>query len=187
MNTMFADRLRIKELEESLVNSTPVLAMVGAGDLAVEKLREAREEFTSRSGNFDPKVMREQAQATFTHGVEAVQTEMQSAPEQLKALPEKAQALPEKAQEWPAKAQALFADLVSTAFSTYGDLAGRGKTVMSTMRGETAVEHKPVSRPTTAKKSTAKKTTKKPAAKKTTKKPAATTATATDTPVVPES
>jgi polyhydroxyalkanoate synthesis regulator phasin len=171
MNTTFADRLRIKELEESLANSTPLQAMVGAGDLAVEKIRAAREELTHRSANFDPKAFREQAQATINERVEALQTEMQAAPEQIKALPEKAQALPEKAQEWPAKAQALFADLVSTAFSTYGDLAGRGKTVIKSVRGETVIEHKPVSRPTTAAK---KPAAKKPAAKRTaTKKPAA--------------
>jgi polyhydroxyalkanoate synthesis regulator phasin len=177
MNTTFADRLRIKELEESLANSTPLQAMVGAGDLAVEKIRAAREELAHRSATFDPKAFREQAQATINERVEALQTEMQSAPERIQALPEKAQALPEKAQEWPAKAQALFADLVSTAFSTYGDLAGRGKTVISSVRGESVVEHVlPVSRPTTAaKKPAAKKpAAKKPAAKRTaTKKPAA--------------
>ena len=79
MNTMFTDKLRIKDLEETLANSTPLLAVVGAGDLAVEKIRAARGELVSRSASFDPKAFREQAQATFTGRVEALQTEMQTA------------------------------------------------------------------------------------------------------------
>jgi hypothetical protein len=179
MNTMFTDRLNFKELEETLANSTPLLALVGAGDLAVEKFKAAREEFVTRSVSFDPKTFREQAQASFTERVEALQAELQTAPEQLRTLPE-------KAQEWPARAQALFADIVSGAFSTYGELAGRGKTVVDTLRGEHAiVEHpEPVTRPTTAR-STAKRTTststtsstaKKPAPRKTTAKKSTTAA-----------
>jgi len=166
MDTMFTDRLRIKDLEETLANSTPLLAVVGAGDFAVEKIRAARGELVSRSTSFDPKAFREQAQATFAERVAALQTEMEAAPEQIKALPE-------KAQEWPARAQALFADAVSTAFSTYSELAGRGKTVVQHARGErvTAEHITPVSRPaaktTTTKSTTTTTATKKPAAKKT--------------------
>ncbi len=60
MDTMFTDRLRIKDLEETLANSTPLLAVVGAGDFAVEKIRAARGELVSRSASFDPKAFREQ-------------------------------------------------------------------------------------------------------------------------------
>lgn len=118
------DRLRSVGLDETLAGSTPLLAVVGAGDLALERLRDVRDELASRAASFDPKVLREHAQASLTEGMEALQSEVLAAPEQLRSLPE-------KAQEWPTRAQSLFADLVSTAFSTYGELAGRGKTIVS--------------------------------------------------------
>lgn len=163
MTTMFIEKINIKDLEETIANSTPLLAIVGAGDLAVEKFRAARDELAGRAAAFDPKTVRDQAQASIAERVEALQAELMSAPERL-------QALPEKAQEWPAKAQSLFADVLSTAFSTYGELAGRGKTRVSQVRREMPdgievdVDVKPVSRPTTVSRPTAKK----PAAKKTT-------------------
>lgn len=127
MGTSFLDRLglsRREDIEETIAGSTPLLAAVGAGDLALERLRAARTELAHRAASFDPKAFREQAQASLVDGVDALQTEMMAAPEQLKALPE-------RAQEWPTRAQSLMADLVSAAFSTYGELAVRGQTVLS--------------------------------------------------------
>ena len=164
MTTMLIDKIHLKDLEETLANSTPLLAVVGAGDLAVEKIRAAREELAGRAASFDPKAFRDQAQASFSGRVEALQAELLSAPDQIRALPE-------KAQEWPAKAQSLFADVVSTAFSTYGDLAGRGKSRVTQVRREHPIldDTTPVSRPTASEAKTSTKTaTKKPAAKKTT-------------------
>lgn len=182
MTTMFIEKINIKDLEETIANSTPLLAIVGAGDLAVEKLRAARVELAGRAASFDPKAAREHAQATIAGRVEALQAELMSAPERI-------QALPEKAQEWPAKAQSLFADVLSTAFSTYGELAGRGKQRVTQVRGEMPagveadVEVKPVSRPatSTARKTTSAKTTStaKPVAKSTATKKTATKKTAT--------
>jgi hypothetical protein len=155
MTTMFIEKISIKDLEETIANSTPLLALVGAGDLAVEKIRAARDEIAGRAATFDPKAVRDQAQASFASRVEALQSELLSAPERI-------QALPEKAQEWPARAQSLFADVLSTAFMTYGELAGRGKNRVTQVRREMPdavevdIEIKPVSRPTT---STARKTT----------------------------
>lgn len=127
MGTPFLDRLglsRREDIEETIAGSTPLLAAVGAGDLALERLRAARTELAHRAASFDPKAFREQAQASLVDGMDALQTEMMAAPEQLKALPE-------RAQEWPTRAQSLMADLVSAAFSTYGELAERGQTVLS--------------------------------------------------------
>ena len=102
----------------------------------------------------------------------------------MKAAPDQLKALPEHAQEWPAKAQSLFADVVSTAFSTYGDFAGRGKTIVTQVRGEQPASHsKPVTRPTskTTTKKTTTKTTKRPSATKSAPKSAATKTTTTHT------
>ncbi len=173
MTTMFIEKINIKDLEEAIANSTALLALVGAGDLALEKILAARADLADRATSFDPKSTRDQAQATIANRVGALQTE-------LKAAPERIQAIPEMAQEWPAKAQSLFADVLSTAFSTYGELAERGKVRVDQARREmpggveVEVEVKPVSRPatSTARKATA---TKKPVAKKTTTKKTKTT------------
>lgn len=62
-----------KDLERTLadIDPTPLYAVVGAGDLAVEKIRAARAELSSRA--------------------ESVQSEVLGAPAQAKALPTKAQ------------------------------------------------------------------------------------------------
>jgi hypothetical protein len=174
MTTMRIEKINIKDLEETITNSTPLLALVGAGDFAFEKIRAVRIELADRAGSFDPKAVRGHAQTSFAGRVEALQSELMTAPERI-------QALPEKAQEWPTKAQSILADVLSTAFSTYGELAGRGKTRVSQVLRETPavevdIEVKPVSRPST---STARKSTtaakKKPAAKKTATKTTKTT------------
>jgi len=183
MTTMFTEKINIKELEETLANSTALLAIVGAGDLAWEKFCAARIDIAGRAASFDAKAARAQAQASLAGGVESLQSELKSAPERIQGLPEKAQELPAWAQEWPAKAQALVADVLSTAFTTYGELAGRGKERVTHARGASdAASHGetgPVSRPTTATtkspgESTSNKTTaKKPTAKKVTAKKSA--------------
>lgn len=122
-----------EDLEETLVSSTPLLAVVGAGDLAIGRLRAARSELVNRAATFDRKALREQAQASLAEGIDALQAELMAAPEQLKALPE-------RAQEWPTRAQSMLADLVSTAFSAYGELAVRGKAVVTQSRETPATE-----------------------------------------------
>lgn len=87
-----------KDLEKTLADRTPLYAVVGAGDLAVARLREAGAELNSRAAKLDPR----------------------TAPDQLKSL--------------PAKAQHAIGDVVSTALTTYGDLAGRGKSLVTRVR-----------------------------------------------------
>ena len=70
MTTMRIEKINIKDLEETIANSTPLLALVGAGDFAVEKFRAARDELADRAASFDPKAFRDQAQATFAARVE---------------------------------------------------------------------------------------------------------------------
>lgn len=144
------DRLSKDDLHETIVASTPLLAVFGAGDLAVERLRSARADLAARSASFDASAFREQVQATVVDRIEALQTGLMATPEQIMELPE-------RAQEWPTRAQSMLADLVSAAFSTYGELAGRGMTVVSQSRlfGDDAAddgledEAPPVTRPST--------------------------------------
>jgi hypothetical protein len=81
-----------EQLEKSFKDPTPFYAIVGAGDLAVKKVREVRAEAQER---------------------------MAKTPD-VKTLPD--------------KAQAAMSDVVSQAFSTYTELANRGKDLLTKMR-----------------------------------------------------
>jgi hypothetical protein len=174
MTTMFnelTDKMNLKDLEETLVASMPLLAVVGAGDLAVEKLKTARDGISGRTVAVDPQTLREQAQSALLHGIGAVQAEAVTVPDRLRALPDKAQEWPARAQELPARAQALFAEVLAGAFSTYGELAGRGKSVVEQVRAgqvQVTAPTTPVTRPAASSPSS---TATKPAAKTTAKKP----------------
>ena len=85
-----------EQLEKSFKDPTPFYAIVGAGDLAVKKVREVRAEAQER---------------------------MAKTPD-VKTLPD--------------KAQAAMSDVVSQAFSTYTELANRGKDLLTKMREQPA-------------------------------------------------
>ncbi len=104
-----------KDLERVLgeIDKTPLYAVVGVGDLAVEKIRGARTELTARAATFDPQAFRNQAQATLNARVGSFQEDVKATPEQVKTL--------------PTKAQAALAELLANALATYDVLAGRGK------------------------------------------------------------
>jgi len=85
-----------EQLEKSFKDPTPFYAIVGAGDLAVKKVREVRAEAQER---------------------------MAKTPD-VKTLPD--------------KAQAAMSDVVSQAFSTYTELANRGKDLLTKAREQPA-------------------------------------------------
>ena len=99
--------------QKAIGDRTPLYAAVGAGDLAVEKIRAARQKLDGTSFR--------EAQARVTARVNAVQADVMSAPHRVLDL--------------PVRFQAALADVVSTALSgtvtTYTELAGRGRTVVS--------------------------------------------------------
>jgi hypothetical protein len=111
-----------KDLERTLadVDKTPLYAVVGVTDLAVEKIRVARAELSSRASRLDLKSVRDQAQVAVAHRVAAVQSDVASAPEHAKAL--------------PVKAQVALGEVMGTALTAYGDLAGRGKNLVTRVR-----------------------------------------------------
>lgn len=116
-----------KDLEKVLADSTALHAVIGAGDLAVAKLREARGEWSARAARLDAQVLREQAQQaqqTLVARVGAVQADVKSAPQQVRAL--------------PTKAQAAFEEALSTAVTAYADLAGRGRELVTRVRSSEA-------------------------------------------------
>jgi pyrroloquinoline quinone (PQQ) biosynthesis protein C len=104
-----------EEIKKTLTDATPLYAVVGAGDLAVEKLKTLPERFAALDLPRDPKVLRERVQAT------------------AKDVQEKARDVQEKVQERfagmdvraTAKTQADKAKVV------YEDLAARGQQIVA--------------------------------------------------------
>ncbi|MGH3472341.1 MAG: hypothetical protein ACRDPG_09900 [Nocardioidaceae bacterium] len=113
-----------EDLEKSLVDPTPLYAVVGAGDLAAERLRALVGELNARAAKLDAVALREQARAKLSGRLEDVQADVQSAPEQVRDL--------------PLKAQVLVGEAFANAVSTYGVLAGRGKTLVTRVRDQQA-------------------------------------------------
>ena len=98
---------------EKTLDKTPLYAVVGVGDVAVATLRNARAELNARAASIDPNAFRDQARAT----VESVQAEVRSA---------------------PARAQDLLGEMIATAFTAYGELAGRGKSLVTRVERQQA-------------------------------------------------
>ena len=155
---------------------TTVIGYVAEAQKRVEDLsKDAQKYFTelqkSVSGfEFEPMALRDQATKLVNVRVEDLSKDAATR----RDLVEK------RVAALQADAQKFVTANVETAFTTYGDLASRGETVVSKLRGETAktvapADKKVVKRETAkkapAKKSTAKKApAKKSAAKKTTAK-----------------
>jgi heparin binding hemagglutinin HbhA len=102
-----------RDIENAITDGTPLYALVGAGDLAVAALRTASTELGTRAAKLRPRALRQQAQSTVV-----------AAPAQVQAL--------------PGMAQAALTDAVTSAVSTYGELAGRGKTLVTRVRRQAA-------------------------------------------------
>lgn len=102
-------------LNENLKNPTPLYAVIGVGDLVVEKLRAARTDVQARSAkySFEPKKLQADFEAAARHRVEDLQA----------AGP---------------KAQAAFNDAFAQAVTTYDGLAGRGKHLVARIRHQEA-------------------------------------------------
>ncbi|MGI8576565.1 MAG: hypothetical protein ACR2KG_01325 [Nocardioidaceae bacterium] len=115
-----------KDLEKAISDPTPLYAVVGAGDLAIGKLRGAREELSAMATK-GPRALRDQAQAVLEEAsarADAVQADVKAAPDEMLAL--------------PVKAQNLLGEMLTTAVSMYGELAGRGKSLVTRVRKQQA-------------------------------------------------
>jgi heparin binding hemagglutinin HbhA len=146
-----------KDIEKALGDKSPLLVLAGVSDLAAERVRAARAEVSARAANFDPKALRDQAQATIA------------------SLPVIAQELPAKAQEAAEDAVTI---VVSSALTAYGDLSERGMTLVNRVRGQQSTSELKEQAATTASKAKAVKTTAKKSAASTTRSAKATTTTA---------
>jgi heparin binding hemagglutinin HbhA len=137
-------------------NLSPVYAVIGAGDLAVEKIRELGTDVQERSAkihltriDLEPKQLRADIEAVAKQRADEVRAA------QLKAQQ---------------RAEEVFNEVVATATTTYDSLAGRGKQLVDRIRRQ------PSTQATKSSASTAKSQTK--AATTTAKKSASTTSSA---------
>jgi heparin binding hemagglutinin HbhA len=149
-----------KDIEKAIADKSPLLALAGVSDLAAQRVRTARSDLAARAENFDPKALREQAQATIA------------------SLPARAQEFPGKAQE---TAEDVLTIIVSSALTAYGDLSDRGKTLVNRVRGQQSTQDLKRQASTTVAKAKATGTTAKKSAAttSTTAKKSASTTSAT--------
>ena len=120
---------------------TPLYALAGAGDLAVEKFRAVSDDVTARFAKLDQKTL----QTELTKRFEAIVADARTAPAKLRELPK--------------TAQAGFTVVLGQAEETYEDLAGRGKDLVERIRHQKATEDLVTSAKTTASKAKATRTT----------------------------
>jgi heparin binding hemagglutinin HbhA len=144
------------------VDVTPFYAVIGVGDLAVEKIRNASNEVQVLVADTDPKAVPAKVQAAATARVEAVTADMK--------------ARSSEAKDFPTMAQNLFFETMSQAIAAYGELAERGKELVTRARSQRETELlESQAKATVAKAKATATTTKKSAAA--TKKSAKSTAT----------
>ena len=108
-------------------NVTPLYALAGAGDLAVEKLRVLSEDLTTRVVALKDQPLPYQT----------VQTELNK---RFEALSADAKTVPAQLRELPNTFQSRVNTVVEQAEATYDDLAGRGKDLVTRIRKQQATE-----------------------------------------------
>jgi hypothetical protein len=101
-----------RNLTQNFKAPTPVLAVIGVGDLAVEKIREVSGDVQARSSkvSLEPKQLQADFETAAKHRVDDVR------------------AAQNKAQQ---RAEAVFNEVVAQATTTYDNLAGRGQNLVN--------------------------------------------------------
>ena len=124
------------DLRKTLSDPTPFYALAGAGDLAVEKLREVPERAAAIAA--DRKGAQEKATARL-HEAGAKLTEAQAkVAETVSTLPTDLKSLQEKAQGLALQSVGRAAELAVKAREVYDELAERGKVVVDRQRKDDA-------------------------------------------------
>ncbi|MFI7064962.1 hypothetical protein ACIBL3_28490 [Kribbella sp. NPDC050124] len=134
---------------------TPLYAIAGAGDLAVEKFRAVSDDVTARFAKLELAKLDQKA----------LQTELTKAQSELakrfEAIVADAKTAPAKLRKLPKTAQAGFTTVLGQAEETYEDLAGRGKDLVDRIRSQQATEDLATQAKTTVSKAKATRTTAK--------------------------
>ncbi|MEY9962807.1 homoserine dehydrogenase [Streptacidiphilus sp. MAP12-16] len=127
------------DLRKTLSDPTPLYALAGAGDLAVEKLREVPEKAATLAGT-DRKVVQERATARLQEAQTRLTEAQAKVNETVSSLPSDFKSLQEKAQDFALQSVGRAAELAVKAREMYDELAERGKVVVDRQRKDTADE-----------------------------------------------
>lgn len=157
--------VRTNDLKKTVTESKPFYAVAGAGDLAVEKLREAQNRLNALK--VEPADVRGRLQSRAGGAREGVQD-----------LPAQAQTL---ASTITARAAGAYEELTSKANLVYDDLAKRGRTVVRRISRQKATQDLGSDARSTATRVKATRTTAKKSAASTKQSAKATTTSATRT------
>jgi heparin binding hemagglutinin HbhA len=133
---------------------TPLYAIAGTADLAVEKFRAVSDDVTTRFAKLDQKTLQSTVQTELTKR----QAELS---ERLETLVANAKTVPATLRELPSVAQAGLTTVIGQAEETYEDLAGRGKDLVTRIRNQKASEDLVAQAKTTVSKAKATRTTAK--------------------------
>ncbi|MFC5906068.1 hypothetical protein [Streptacidiphilus monticola] len=126
------------DLRKTLTDPTPLYAIAGAGDAAVEKLKTVPEKAAALAA--DRKATQEKAQAKLGEAQAKVSEKVTEAVQAVQALPADLRSLQERAQHLALQGVGRAAELAVKAREVYDELAERGKVVVDRGRGETAAE-----------------------------------------------
>lgn len=114
--------------DKTLSDPTPLFAAVGAGDLALTKLRAARD-------SFDAQAWQEQARAKLSAQMDNLRAELNGEQGQVSDL--------------PVRLQAAVADAVAMSATTYTELATRGRDVVARVRHQPSTDEMQADLPST--------------------------------------
>lgn len=103
-----------KDVEKTLSDPTPLYALAGVGDLAVEKARAAGNDIAARAAAFDAKAFGDKAQAKVEEIQAKIAARFDTLPDDVKAAPEQAQVKATALQAKAGELQAKIAARVST-------------------------------------------------------------------------
>jgi hypothetical protein len=153
---------------------TPLLAAVGAGDLAVEFARTATADVQARAAKVDlePKVLRDQALTLVSSRVEELQGDAKKAQTAFEArlaeLQADAKSLPERIEKLVNDYRAELNKTVEEFNKAYLELAGRGESFVKRVRSQESTKQAKAAAGTTATKAKTASTQVKKSAKSTT-------------------
>jgi len=150
---------------------TAVYAVMGAGDLVVERIRAAQVEREVEQLQTQVLTFPTRAQAVAAQRLNAVVADVRALPKQVRTLPLTAQT----------RVQASVATALGQASETYVDLAKRGESLVTRIRGQKSTQEAAAAVKTTTSRAKATTTTAKKAVKETTTRAKTTRTTAQKT------
>jgi hypothetical protein len=130
----------VAEIRKTVTDATPVLAAVGATDLAVEKVRDARARAAAARVELDPTALQAKATERATSALELAQAQakdlLAQAEAQAKNVRAQAENAADQAQHVPALALNRGLVLAGKAQESYETLAERGEKLVKRVRSQ---------------------------------------------------